>query len=77
MRRHNNVKIIKIEDEETCNMCFTSNCFGAFLNNACAVILFEGFGNTENFSLRTKGTVLRTKGEDFVSECEDFLFLLL
>ena len=53
MRRYNNVKIIKIEDEETRNMCFTSNCFGAFLNNACAVILLEGFGNTENFSVRT------------------------
>ena len=52
-------------------MCFTSNCYGAFLNKACAVILFEGLGNAENFSLRTWGTVLKTKGEDFVPKCED------
>ena len=31
---------MKIEDEKTRNMRFTSNCYGVFLNKACAVILF-------------------------------------
>ena len=39
-----------IEDEETCNMLFNSNYFGACLNKLCTVILLGGFGNTESFS---------------------------
>ena len=64
--RHKNIKLIKIEDEETCNMLFNSNYFGAFLNEFCTVILLGGFGNTENFSVRTLRTVLRTRIENFV-----------
>ena len=54
------------EDEETCNMLFNSNYFGACLNKLCTIILLEGFGNTENFSDRTLRTVLRMRIEDFV-----------
>ena len=50
-----------IEDEETCNMLFNSNYFGACLNKLCTVILLGGFGNTEKFSVRT----LSTRIEDF------------
>ena len=37
--KHKNNKIIRIEDEETCNMFFTSTCFGALLNRLYIVIL--------------------------------------
>ena len=55
-----------IEDEETFNMLYNSNYFGACLNRLCTVILLGGFGNTENFSVRKLRTVLRTRIEDFV-----------
>ena len=50
----------------TLNMLFNSNYFGACLNKLCTIILLGGFGNTENFSVRTLRTVLRTRIEDFV-----------
>ena len=53
--RRKNIKLFMIEDEETCNMLF----------NVCTVILLGGFGNTENFSVRTLRTVLKTRIEDF------------
>ena len=37
MWRHKNIKITKIEDEKTCNMCFTPICFWAFLNKFSTV----------------------------------------
>ena len=38
-----NIKIIKVEDEEICKMCFTSTCFEAFLEKLSTVIVLEGF----------------------------------
>ena len=51
-----NIKLIMIEDEETCNMLFNSNYFRACLNKLC----------TENFSVRTLWTVLRMRKDGFV-----------
>ena len=36
--RHNNTKLIMIEDDETCDMLFHSNYFGSCLNKLCTVI---------------------------------------
>ena len=62
-----NIKLIMSEDEETCNMLFDFNYFGACLNKLCIVTLLRGgFGNTENFSDRKLRTVLRMRIEDLV-----------
>ena len=43
-----NIKIIKIEDEETCNTCFTYAYFSAISNKLHLYsILLGGFGNTQ------------------------------
>ena len=63
-----NIKLIMIEDEETRNILFNSNYFGACLNKLCTIILLGAFRNTEHFtfSVRTLRTVLMTRIEDFV-----------